>query len=615
MQRYLRPDLLRESNTINFDDWAATFGETVTKLEPKPDGNGFRSKKRFSKFVNLPELINFYKEFADIKTIDMLDLKVPEIAGGEPTVIITEPDEYQKAGVKELAARSEAIHNGNVEPNVDNMLKITGEARLLGLDARTKFPDAPDSENNKISAVVNNVVDYYNKTMEQKGVQAIFCDIAVNDNDGKFSAYKAIKNKLIEKGIPEEEICFAGDAANEKQRNEQHEKLRQGTLRVVLGSTGKMGTGVNIQDRLCAMHHLDIAWKPSDFEQRNGRGIRQGNSFSQVGVFHYVTQDTFDMYMMETVVRKSKFIGQVKKGNCPSRTCEDIDDMTLTYSRIQAATTSNPLILERFQLDEDLQELRLLRNQHTKNLFSLQKSVERDLPERIETKTILQEKVRADIRQYAAEKNETFSIVINGKTVEDRKEMCEEIDKAAMLCAATHDSVLIGKIGSFTVSVEEKPKTDLFFMGSPYELVVQGNLKYTVDVGKDNGIGNSIRLENIFKTDMENKEKNITDSLNDLQKDYEESKAALDKPFDREEEYQQKERRFAELNELLANDEAANKFNAAGEEDDEQYAVDDEEERSSTDRDTSAANVSRLNNVVAEDETLDVVHARSGSRH
>lgn len=576
MQRYLRPDLLRESGTINFDDWAAAFGETVTKLEPKPSGEGFRSKKRFSKFVNLPELVSFYKEFADIKTKDMVQLDVPDIKGGEPTVVVTEPDEYQKMGVEELAARSEEIHNGGVQPYEDNMLKITGEARLLGLDARTKYPEAPDTDSNKLSAVVRNVVDYYEKTKEQKGVQAIFCDIAVNDDDGRFSAYKAIKDKLIENGIPAEEICFAGDAKNENQRAKQHEELRNGDKRVVIGGTSKLGTGVNIQDRLCALHHLDIAWKPSDFEQRNGRGVRQGNMFPEIEIFHYVTQDTFDMYMMETIVRKSKFINQVMTNKCPTRSCEDVDDMTLTYSRIQAATTSNPDIIERFELNEELQTLRMLRGQHQKNQFKLQKEVERELPENIDKYERLLNRVSADIRQYNPVKTEQLIINIDGRQVDDRKDICTELKRAQMICSATHDSVLVGKCAGFNVYVEQTPTGLSFFDDDQeYMITVEGNLKYTTPLGQNNGLGNAVRLENIFNYDFLKKEKEISKRLESLKIDLEESKAALNKPFDREEEFQQKEARLAELNELLSQDDNAKMLANAGEEDDEQYALED----------------------------------------
>ena len=615
MNRYLRPDLLRDSNTINFDDWAANFGETVTKLEPKPDGNGYRSKKRFSKFVNLPELISFYKEYADIKTIDMIGLKVPKMIGGEAQIIVSEPDYYQKKGVQELAERSELIHNGAVEPWQDNMLKITGEARLLGLDARTKYEDAPDTESNKISAVVSNVMKHYKETESEKGVQAIFCDIAVNDDDGKFSAYNAIKEKLIEKGIPENEICFAGDAKNETQRNIQHEELRQGIKRIVIGSTGKMGTGVNIQDRLCAMHHLDIAWKPSDFEQRNGRGIRQGNQFSEVGVYHYVTQDTFDLYMMETVVRKAKFIGQLKNGNCTQRTCEDIDDMTLTYSRIQAATTSNPLIVERFELNEELQELRLLRNHHQRNKFKLQKDIERVIPEKIERYELLNSKVQADLRQYENNKTEELTLYVDNKPITESKEICAEIDKARKLCSMTSDAVKVGVVCGFDVYVDKKPAETLFYNQSPYEIVVQGNLKYTNDIGIDNGLGNATRLNNVLTSILPQRAESIPDTLQGYKLELEKTKEEYAKPFEREEEYQRKESRFEELNELLANDEAANAYNNAGEEDDEQFGIDDDDVVENKQENSRVADSApKTSNVIVDDETLDL-RDRSGSRH
>ncbi len=297
MQRYLRPDLLEKAGLETFDDWASTFGEVVSQLEIKPAGNGFQMKNRFSKFVNIPELMMMYKEFADIQTPDMIRLPVPELKTGKPIVVSAKPDDYQKEYMKQLAMRAEMIHGGNVDPREDNMLKITHEARLLGLDCRCIDPKAVPAPDSKVNKLLDNLVQNYNDTMAERGVQIVFCDIAINEDAEHFSIYEAIKADLVERGIPREEICFAGDAKTDKARAEMFEQLRKGEKRFILASTSKLGTGANIQDRICAIHHLDIPWKPADLTQQDGRGVRQGNMFPEVGIYHYLTENTFDAYM------------------------------------------------------------------------------------------------------------------------------------------------------------------------------------------------------------------------------------------------------------------------------------------------------------------------------
>ncbi len=297
MQRYLRPDLLENAGLENFDDWASTFGEVVSQLEMKPAGDGYRMKNRFSKFVNIPELMQMYKEFADIQTADMLKLPVPKLKTGEPIVVSAKPNDLQKAYMQELARRSEAIHGGNVDPSEDNMLRITHEARLLGLDSRCIFRNSEPSPDSKVSKLLDNLEKNYHETADKKGGQIVFCDIAINEDAEHFSVYEAIKEDLIKRGIPRDEICFAGDAKTDKARAEMFEQLRKGEKRFILASTSKLGTGANVQDRICAIHHLDIPWKPSDLEQQNGRGIRQGNTFDEVGIYHYLTGETFDAYL------------------------------------------------------------------------------------------------------------------------------------------------------------------------------------------------------------------------------------------------------------------------------------------------------------------------------
>lgn len=419
MQRYLRPDLLEKAGLQNFDDWASTFGEVVSQLEIKPAGNGFQMKNRFSKFVNIPELMQMYKEFADIQTADMLKLPVPKLETGKPIVVTSKPDERQKAYMKELATRSETIHSGTVDPRQDNMLKITHEARLLGLDTRCIFKDAQPAPDSKVMKLIDNLEKNYKNTMTEKGVQIVFCDIAINEDETHFSVYKAIKQALMERGIPEKEICFAGDAKTDKARDEMFKSLRKGEKRFIIASTSKLGTGANIQDRICAIHHLDIPWKPSDLTQQDGRGIRQGNRFSQVGIYHYLTEETFDAYMMGIITNKAKFINQILTSKSPARVSEDVDEMVLTYSEMQAIASGNPMIKEKIQLDNDVAMLKTLEAEHKKSIYKMQELAEKTLPKQITHYSELLAKSKSDMSKYQAligtnEKSEWCDVVSKG---------------------------------------------------------------------------------------------------------------------------------------------------------------------------------------------------------
>ena len=415
MQRYLRPDLLKNAGLENFDDWASTFGEVVSQLEMKPAGDGYRMKNRFSKFVNIPELMQMYKEFADIQTADMLKLPVPKLKTGEPIVVTAKPDDLQKAYMQELAARSEAIHGGNVDPSTDNMLKITHEARLLGLDSRCIFRNSEPSPDSKVMKLLDNLEKNYHETADKKGVQIVFCDIAINDDSEHFSVYEAIKEDLIKRGIPRDEICFAGDAKTDKARAEMFEQLRKGEKRFILASTSKLGTGANIQDKICAIHHLDIPWKPSDLEQQNGRGIRQGNTFDEVGIYHYLTEETFDAYMMGIITNKAKFINQIMTSKSPVRVAEDVDEMVLSYSQMQAVASGNPLIMEKIQLDNDIANLKTLEAEHKKSTFAMQELAERKLPSLIENYADLLQQASGDLKAFQEQRpeNADFQIELN----------------------------------------------------------------------------------------------------------------------------------------------------------------------------------------------------------
>ncbi len=555
MQRYLRPDLLEKAGLQTFDDWASTFGEVISQLEIKPAGNGFQNKNRFSKFVNIPELMQIYKEFADIQTPDMIKLPVPKLKTGEPIVVSSKPDDRQKAYMKELAARSEAIHGGSVDPSEDNMLKITHEARLLGLDSRCIFKDAEPAPDSKVMKLLDNLEQNYRDTMEQKGVQIVFCDIAINEDSEHFSIYEAIKNDLVKRGIPRDEICFAGDAKTDKARAEMFEQLRKGEKRFILASTSKLGTGANIQDRICAIHHLDIPWKPSDLTQQDGRGIRQGNMFDEVGIYHYLTEETFDAYMMGIITNKAKFINQIMTSKDPVRVSEDVDEMVLTYSQMQAIASGNPMIKEKIQLDNDIAMLKTLEAEHKKSVFKMQELAERRLPQTIDNYADLLQKASADLKAFQEQHpdNAEFKIEIGGKTVDERTDAGKEIEAAIIKCSANGETVAIGKYFGFGVTIEKNlANTTLFSSGTPCIAVLHGKLNYTCEVSLGNDVGNVRRIENLAGNQINQKIQQLSASLDKAKNDLEEAKANMAKPFERAEELAQMQARLEFVNDELS---------------------------------------------------------------
>jgi len=557
MQRYLRPDLLKKAGLQTFDDWASTFGEVVSQLEIKPAGNGFQMKNRFSKFVNIPELMQMYKEFADIQTPDMIKLPVPKLKTGEPIVVTAKTDDRQKAYMKELAARSEAIHNGNIDPSVDNMLKITHEARLLGLDSRCIFKEAEPTPDSKVMKLLDNLEQNYRETMEQKGVQIVFCDIAINEDSEHFSVYEAIKADLVKRGIPRDEICFAGDAQTDKARAEMFEQLRKGEKRFIIASTSKLRTGANIQDKICAIHHLDIPWKPADLTQQDGRGIRQGNSFDEVGIYHYLTEETFDAYMMGIITNKAKFINQIMTAKDPVRVSEDVDEMVLTYSQMQAIASGNPMIKEKIQLDNDVANLKNLEAEHKKMVFSMQELAERKLPQTIDNYADLLQKASGDLKAFQEQHpdNAEFKMEIDGKTFDERAKVGEEIEKAIIKCSTTGETVKLGKYFGFDVSIEKNPANGNFFnSGTPCVAVLQGNLKYTSEVSLGNNVGNVRRIENLAGIQINQKIQQLSANLDKAKSDLEEAKANVAKPFERSAELAEKLKRLEYVNAQLSTD-------------------------------------------------------------
>ena len=555
MQRYLRPDLLTNAGLQTFDDWAGTFGEVVSQLEIKPAGNGFQMKNRFSKFVNIPELMQMYKEFADIQTPDMIKLPVPALKTGAPIVVSAKPDERQQAYMKELAARSERIHNGNVDPSEDNMLKITHEARLLGLDSRCIFLDAEPTPDSKVMMLIDNLEQNYLNTMEQKGVQIVFCDIAINADAEHFSVYQAIKDELIRRGIPRDEICFAGDAKTDKARADMFEQLRKGEKRFIIASTSKLGTGANVQDRICAIHHLDIPWKPADLTQQDGRGIRQGNLFPEVGIYHYLTENTFDAYMMGIITNKAKFINQIMTSKDPVRVSEDVDEMVLTYSQMQAIASGNPMIKEKIQLDNDIAMLKTLESEHQKSVFKMQELAERKLPQQIENYAALLEKASGDLRAFQEQHpdNAEFQIEIDGKVYTDRAEAGAEIEKALIKCSTTSESIRLGKYFGFDLTIE-KNQVGFIDAGTACSICMQGRLKYFADLSMNNPIGNIRRIENLAGIQINAKIKQFSADLDKAKQDLEDARAAMTKPFERAQELSDMQKRLEFVNEKLSMD-------------------------------------------------------------
>lgn len=577
MQRYLRPDLLQKAGFENFDDWASTFGEVVTQLEPTPDGTDYRPKKRFAKFANLPELMQMYKEFADIRTAEMLKLPVPEIEGGKPQTILSKPNEFQQEYVKILAARSEEIHKGNVDPHIDNPLKITGEARLLGLDARCINLNAENDPNSKVNMCIERVVDIYNNTADKKGVQVIFCDVAINDKNTKgepaFSVYNYIREELTRRGIPADEICAAGDAANAQQRTEMFSQLNSGTKRVLLASTSKMGTGANFQQKLCALHNLDIPWKPSDLEQRLGRIVRRGNENKSVQIFNYLTEKTFDSYMMSIIVNKQKFISQIMSGKTPARTCQDVDEMVLNYSEMQAIASGDPRVKEKIELDNDVARLRLLESEHARRKFNLQDIAIKCEREVMQISEIALPNAQQD-KEWAVKNalpEDRFEMKIGSTTYTERAKAGEALRKEIIGVMGSRQSKPVGEFCGFTVSLAaDCGTTPKITLRSLY-----GNgLTYYAESNLDSDIGNITRIENILKSGIDKRIETLNSNLELAQRNLAEAERTKDAPFEYEDELREKTARLEELNKALNIEQA------------DEIAIDDIEAADSPDKDT-----------------------------
>ena len=558
MQMFLQKDTLEQLGIYHFDSWAANFGEQTTALELTVEGSGFQFKTRFNKFTNLPELMNLFREIADIQTRDMLDLDTPELRNGKYIIVESEPDWYVKQVMETFVERAEAIRNGGVDPSVDNFLKITHEARLLGTDARLLTPDAPESENGKLNKVVENVLYEYHKA-EQEGIigtQLIFSDIGTPKRSwseemlrtpwheiGTFDVYNYIKTELVKQGIPADEIEYIHDAKTDAKRDTLFREMRAGTKRVLIGSTDKCGTGVNVQTHLMAMHHVDCPWKPSAIEQREGRGLRQGNENEEVAVYRYVTKGTFDAYSWSLVENKQRFISQVMTSKSVSRTCEDIDEATLSYAEIKAVATGNPLIKEKMEIDNDVQRLKMLKASYDNQHYALQDSFVIKFPKLIVTAEEKLACVREDVKvrdqKLIAEPD--FSLKVGGITYTERVDAGTAFLSAVSKCK-TGDTTEVAEYKGFFLLVEKN------FMGVNY-LVLRGKTDYKVELSTS-PVGCMTRLENLFNGIQENIGF-LEERLEKYRIDMEQAKAEFEKPFQYEEQLKSKQARQFELNNLL----------------------------------------------------------------
>ena len=545
--RYLQYDTLQKLGLGHFDAWAASFGETQTAIELAPEGTGYRAKTRFAKFFNLPELISLFKESADIQTPDMLKLPVPE---AEYENVVLKPSEYQKDMVASLAKRAEAVRDRQVQPYEDNMLKITNDGRKLALDQRLINDMLPDDENSKAATCVDRAFEIWEDTKEQKSTQLIFCDLSTPKGDGTFNVYEDIKNKLMEKGVPEGEIAFIHDANTELRKAELFAKVRSGQVRFLLGSTAKMGAGTNVQDRLIALHHLDVPWRPSDIEQQEGRILRQGNLNPKVKIFRYVTEGTFDSYSWQLIENKQKFIGQIMTSKSPVRSCEDVDEAALSYAEVKALATGNPYIKEKMDLDIQVSKLKLMKANHTSQKYRLEDNITKHYPQQI---AIFKERINgftADMQKYEQNKpldKEQFSMTIGGKAYTDKKEagtaliaMCKEIK-------GINASADVGEYLGFKLNVTFDSFNNKFVMN------VKGAMSHSMEVGTD-PLGNITRINNALEAMPAQLEEAQT-KLSNVEHQLETAKAAVNKPFAQEAELSGKLERLAELNALLNMDE------------------------------------------------------------
>ena len=542
LMRYLQYNTLQQKGLTHFDAWASTFGETTTAIELAPEGTGYRARTRFAKFFNLPELMAMFKEAADIKTSDQLHLPVPD---AKFETVVVKPSEIQQDMVQALSERAAEVHSGSVDPSVDNMLKITSDGRKIGLDQRLMNSALPDDPNSKLNACVNNVLRIWNDTKEQKLTQLIFCDMSTPKGDGSFNVYDDIRTKLLNAGVPEQEIEFIHNADTENKKAELFSKVRSGQVRVLLGSTAKMGAGTNVQTLLVAVHHLDVGWRPSDMTQRNGRIIRQGNQNKQVYVYNYVTESTFDAYLYQTLENKQKFISQIMTSKSPMRSCDDIDEQALSYAEIKALCAGDPRIREKMDLDVQVAKLKVLRGDFQNQKYRLEDKLLKTFPEEIQKQKTRIAALQQDSQIAAAhpqDKENFCGMTIKGMVYDDKKAAGERLLLARQEMPNA-DMMLLGTYRGFELNI----RFDSF--KNEHQAVLRAELSYPVSLGND-ARGNITRLDNA----IDNFADRIADAENALQNLEQQKQAAeveVAKPFAQEEELAEKSARLAELNALL----------------------------------------------------------------
>ena len=546
VMRYLQYGTLQQKGLTHFDCWASTFGETTTAIELAPEGTGYRARTRFAKFFNLPELMSMFKEVADIKTSDQLHLPVPD---AKFETVVAKPSEIQKEMVQELSRRAAKIHSGAVDASEDNMLCVTNDGRKIGLDVRLMNPILPDDPNSKLNTCVRNVLQIWADGKEQKLTQLLFCDLSTPKNDGNFNVYDDIRKKLVAAGVPESEVEFIHNADTEAKKAALFSKVRSGDVRILLGSTAKMGAGTNVQQRLAAVHHLDVGWKPSDMTQRNGRIIRQGNMNKEVKVFNYVTEGTFDSYLFQTLENKQRFISQIMTSKSPVRSCDDVDEQALSYAEIKALCAGNPLIKEKMDLDVQVAKLKVLKADHQSQKFRLEDKLLTKFPADIQETNayIAGVKVDAELAAVNPQEKEGFcGITIKGVTYDEKKTAGERLLLACSELPNSEEKV-IGSYRGFELSL----RFDTYH--SEYQALLKGQRKYSVALGKD-PLGCIIRLDN----SLNNFPERITFAENELATLKQQQEAAqieVEKPFPQEEELAEKSARLAELNAQLDVDE------------------------------------------------------------
>lgn len=550
IMRYLQYDTLMRMGMGHFDSWAATFGETVTAIELSPEGTGYRAKTRFARFFNLPELISIFKEAADIQTSDMLNLPVPE---AEFINEVLKPSEEQQEMVSAFSERAESVRGGLVNPTEDNMLKITNDGRKCALDQRLLNELLPDAEKSKVNTCVENAFQVWEEGKADRTTQLIFCDLSTPKGDGTFNVYDDVRNKLTEKGIPKEEIAFIHEYNTEAKKAELFAKVRAGQVRILMGSTPKLGAGTNVQDRLIALHHLDCPWKPSDLEQQEGRILRQGNQNDKVKIFRYVTENTFDAYMWQILENKQKFISQIMTSKSPVRACEDVDDTALSYAEIKALATGNPYIKEKMDLDVQVSKLKLLKANHTSQIYRLESDIAKNFPVQI---SALKERIagmQVDsqvVKSVDLQDNDTFAMTVGNVLYEDKKEAGEALIAA---CAGLKTVSTGGKVGEyhgFTLSASYN------MFSNAFELTVKGKCSYKLEIGKD-PVGNMQRIHNTLSS-IDRKLTESEQKLETVQQQLATAQEEVKKPFPKEAELNEKMERLSELNVLLSMDEKGN---------------------------------------------------------